>query len=95
MTQIAEGFILREKVAALQEKILAKHPTMPTLLREIHTAILQNPEQVVLMTEEEQHVVFSGLEVQVGVKLLESVVGKGSGAKSALSRVKQLGLDAF
>ena len=48
---------LSEKVSALSEAILSRHPTMPTLLREIHTTLRSYPEQVTLLSESEIQVI--------------------------------------
>ena len=90
------GFELREKVLALQQSILDKHPRMPVLLREIHTALLAQPENVTLMSEEEISILVSGLKVQTGTEFASSMV-KGSTAvsKSMTSKIKNLGIGAL
>lgn len=94
MTDQSAGFILKEKCAELQNLLLAKHPRMPVLLREIHTALRQQPENVTLLSEEDIAIVVSGLKVQTGVEFAASVT-KGAGQKSALAKIKSLGVDAF
>ena len=93
MTQ-AIGFELKEKLAALQSALLSQHPTMPTLLREIHMALKKQPENVTLLSEEEVHVIVQGLEKQTGVFLAESV-GKTAKKSAAVNKIKALGSDAF
>jgi hypothetical protein len=88
------GYELREKVLRLSEAILSKHPTMPVLLREIHTTLRQQPENVTLMTEEEINIIVSGLKVQTNTEFSAAAL-KGPGNKSAVSKIKSLGLDAF
>lgn len=68
---------------------------MPTLLREIHTTLLQQPENVTLLSEEEIKTIVNGLEVQTGVFLTQAVMTKPTAKKAATSRIKELGADAF
>ena len=97
MTQTsALGFEFAEKLASLQAAILNKHPTMPTLLQEIHRTLKQYPENVTLMNEDEIAIVVSGLMAQTQTSLVKATVASAS--KSATNSVKnkiaQLGLDA-
>ena len=94
MIQTTEGFSVREKVAELSGLLLSKHPKMPVLLREIHTALRAQPENVTLLSEEEISVIVNGLKIQTGVEFAQSAT-KGSGAKSAVAKIKSLGADAF
>lgn len=93
-TDTGPAFQLAEKVATLSEAILSRHPTMPTLLREIHTTLLQYPEQVTLLSEPEIQVIVSGLSVQTNVAFAASA-SKPAAAKSLTAKIKQLGADAF
>lgn len=94
MSQPTEGFEVREKVAELSTLLLSKHPKMPVLLREIHTALRAQPENVTLLSEEEISVIVNGLKIQTGVEFAQAAT-KGSGAKSAVAKIKSLGADAF
>jgi hypothetical protein len=90
------GFELKNKVLELSNAILARHPSMPTLLREIHTALRKQPENVTLMTDDEIAVIVRGLEQQTGVFLAASVTGaKKSSTKSLQAKLNALGDDAF
>jgi len=91
---ISEGFILKEKVAELANLILSKHPKMPVLLREIHTMIRMQPEQVTLIDEEEINIIVSGLKVQTQTQFVQAAI-KGTGSKSAVSKIKAGGADLF
>lgn len=91
---ISPGFELKEKVAALSQIILNKHPSLPTLLSEIHKTIKANPDQVTLLSEEEISVIVDGLEHQTKTFLVESI-SKPAAKKSSIAQIKQLGLDAF
>lgn len=92
--QSIEGFELKEKVAQLSAAMLDQHPRIPVLLREIHTALLAQPENVTLMTEDEICVIVSGLMKQTGAAYTASML-KGPGNKSAAAKIKSLGADAF
>jgi hypothetical protein len=91
---LGAGFELQEKVAELSTLILSKHPKMPTLLREIHTTLRAQPENVTLLSEDEINVIVSGLKVQTQTEFTASAT-KGAGAKSLTSKIKSLGLGAF
>ena len=87
-------FELQEKITSLQAAILDKHPTMPTLLREIHTALRKQPENVVILGEDEIGIIVKGLEIQTNTFLADTV-SKSSKSTSAVAKVKKLGADAF
>ncbi len=88
-------FELQEKIASLQAAILDKHPTMTTLLREIHTALRKQPENVVILPEESISTIVRGLEIQTNTFLAETVSAKSAKSTSKLAAVKKLGADAF
>lgn len=88
------GFELKEKVASLQAMLLEKHPKMPTLLREIHTALKAQPENITLLDEKEAAAIVNGLKIQTQTEFASSIV-KTSKSPSVTSKIKQLGLDAF
>ena len=88
------GFELKEKVQSLASAILDKHPRMLVLLREIHTALLAQPENVTLMCEEEINIIVSGLKVQTNIEFAQSAIS-GAGKTSAVAKIKKLGADAF
>lgn len=89
-----QGFELKEKVAQLQSMLMGQHPQMPTLLREIHLALKKQPENVTLLSEEDIHTIFQGLEKQTGTFLAESVA-KNAKKPSSVAALKAKGLDAF
>lgn len=85
---------LQEKVASLKTALLDKHPQMPILLREIHSTLKKYPEQVTVLSEEEVAVIVSGLMKQTGTEFAVAAQ-KGPGNKSAVSKIKALGSEAF
>lgn len=93
-TQDQTAYLLGEKVGELSAALLARHPKMPTLLREIHQTLSKYPEQVTLMSEEDIHQVVEGLKIQTGVEFAATVT-KPSAAKSIKAKIDKLGDDAF
>jgi hypothetical protein len=67
---------------------------MPTLLREIHTALRKQPENVVILSEEEIGIIVTGLEVQTNTFLAQTIT-KSAKSTSKVASVKKLGADAF
>lgn len=95
MTQ-AIGFELKEKLAALQNAVLARHPTMPTLLQEIHRTLKAQPENVTLMSEDEIAIVVSGLMQQTNTVMVRAAVSPSKAASASVkNKIAQLGLDAI
>lgn len=88
------GFELQEKVLSLQASLLDRHPRMPVLLREIHTTLRAQPENVTLMSEEEIAIIVDGLKIQTSVEFATAIT-KNSSTKSLNTKIKQLGLGAF
>lgn len=79
---------LENKILALQEQVVQRLPTMPTLLQDIWTALKKQPENVTLLPEEQIQIIVSGLEVQTNNKLTEVLTkGKGAAAKSKLKNL--------
>lgn len=94
MTQPTVPFELQEKIASLQDAILGRHPTLPTLLREIHTALRKQPENVTILPEESIATIVRGLEIQTNT-FLASTVAKSSKSTSSVAALKSKGADAF
>lgn len=78
---------IKSKLDELQAALLAKHPTMPTLLRDIHKTLKSYPEQVTLMTEEEIAIVVQGLEQQTNSQLAASAMKPTKAKKESLKNV--------
>ena len=71
--------ILSLKIAELSQSILAEHPSMPTLLREIHGNLKQDPELTTLLTALEVSVIVSGLSKQTQTTITTSILSSGKG----------------
>lgn len=83
---------IKSKLDELQQALLTAHPTMPSLLREIHKTLKAQPEQVTLMTPEEIAIVVQGLEKQTNSHLAASAMKTTKTKKEALSK---MGSDDF
>ena len=67
------------KIAELEDTLKSAHPSMPTLLREIHRNLQQDPEIVTLLTSEEVSIIVRGLSAQTNVTITTSIVSGGKG----------------
>lgn len=85
---------LSSKISELQEMLLADNPRMPVLLREIHTVIKQNPEQVTLLDEASIATVVQGLEKFTGTMIVSASAAKAT-AKGSSKGLKNLTVDDF
>jgi len=65
---------LKEKILSLQTALLESHPTMPGLLREIHTTLKANPDCVTLLSDDEVGVIVSGLKKQTATEIATSAL---------------------
>jgi ribosomal protein L6P/L9E len=83
---------IKTKLDALQQALLDEHPQIPTLLRDIHTTLKSQPEQVTLMTEEEINIVIQGLEKQTNTYLAAATVksSRSPSKRAALSNLNDL-----
>lgn len=88
-----DTFQLKEKIAALSTRLLTADPMMPVLLREIHTMLRKDPEQVTLLEEEEIGIIVNGLKVQTNTELVTTAVKNST--TSALKKKGPLNVDMF
>ena len=91
--QLPAGSELFDKVSALQEALLSRHPSMPGLLRDIHTTLRAQPENVTLLNEDQISVIVNGLKEQTGVVFAKAAMS--SGTKGLKAKIASQGLDAF
>lgn len=73
---------VKMKFAALDECIKAAHPTLPILLKEIHTLLKNDPAIVTLLSEEEIAIVVEGLKKQTKVEISSAALKKKTSLKS-------------
>lgn len=78
---------IKSKLDELEQALLSAHPTLPTLLRDIHTTLKKQPEQVTLMTEDEIAIVVRGLEKQTQSHLVAATLKPTKVKKESLKNV--------
>lgn len=64
------------QIAELDQLIKAAHPRMPMLLRDIHTILKSDPDNVTLLSEEDIGVIVSGLKLQTKTVITAAALGK-------------------
>lgn len=62
------------KIAELGEAVQKALPNMPTLLRDIHANLKQDPEIVTLLSREEVSIIVSGLSKQTQTTITTSIL---------------------
>ena len=67
---------IQMKIAELETAILNAHPTLPILLREIHTVLKNDPDTVTLLSPEEIATVVAGLKRQTQVEITNATMKK-------------------
>lgn len=77
-----QAFEIKEKVASLQNAILASHPTLPVLLRTIHQQLRADPELVTILDEEEIGIIVNGLKKQTNTEIATSISKKSSASNA-------------
>jgi len=73
--------IISIKIQELYDAVQSTLPNMPTLLREIHSNLKQDPEIVTLLTPEQVSIIVSGLSKQTQTTITTSIL-TGSKGKS-------------
>lgn len=76
---------LQMKIASLQEAIHAAHPTMPILLKEIHTILKNDPSNVTLLSEEDISIIVNGLKIQTKTEITAATLKKKPAALKNVS----------
>lgn len=79
---ILSGEEIKMKIAELQESILAAHPRMPMLLRDIHAVLKADPDNVTLLSEEDIGVIVSGLKLQTKTEITAKTLSKKTTLKN-------------
>lgn len=79
---------IKEQISTLQSALLDSNPRMPTMLREIHTRLKNDPGNVTLLSEEDIRILVSGLEKQTQTTLVSSMTKTSSAKSKALKNVK-------
>lgn len=84
-------FDFLEKISALEDALLDRHPRMPGLLSEVYKALKAQPENVTIMNEEEIRVVVECLKTQTQTQFAEKVTK----SKSSNARLKNATTEMF
>jgi hypothetical protein len=71
-----QAYEVKNKLAELEQSLLAGTPNMPTLLREIHRNLGRDPELVTMLTEEECSILVRGLKKQTNTEIATTAVKK-------------------
>lgn len=85
---MTEAEVLKLKVAELEGKVVAAHPEFRTLLRDIHKQLLQDPELVTALTDEEVGILCSGLSKQTQTTIIAAATKSKKSSKNM-----ELGID--
>lgn len=80
---------LQEKLLTYEKALLDRHPTMPTLLQEIHTILLKDPELVTTVSDEQIGKIVAGLEIHTNTKIAKDTVKNSKNSKG----LKNISLD--
>lgn len=78
---------IKENIAKLEEALLASNPLMPGMLRTIHTALRNDPENVTTLSDEEVGVIVRGL-----MKQTQTVIAAEVAASKPKKALKNLDL---
>lgn len=82
MNTVCQEYVIKEKLAQLEDALLSKLPTMPTLLRDIHSQLKKDAELVTILSEEECKILVKGLEAQTKTELAATLLKKKGGTRS-------------
>lgn len=73
-----QTFIVKEKLAMLEEALNQNLPGISTALRDIHTVLKKDPDVVTILTEEEVSVLVRGLKKQTNTEIAVSAIKTGT-----------------
>lgn len=73
---------LQMKISSLQDAILTVHPTLPIMLKEIHTILKNDPAIVTVLSEEDISVIVNGLKQQTKTEITQATLKKKTSLKS-------------
>jgi hypothetical protein len=75
---------LAGKISELEQALLAEHPQMPTLLRQIHAGLLQNPAAIHSLNDDQIATIIKGLTSYTNTEIIASAAKT---TKKSLSKV--------
>ena len=79
------AYVIREKLATLEQALLDASPNMPTLLRDIHRELKADPDIVTILSEEEVAVLVKGLKKQTSTEIATKAVKTTKKAASKIT----------
>lgn len=71
-----QQYLVVEKIAMLQQMLLAEDPSTPILLKQIHTALTKDPELVYLLNPQQVGAIVGGCKWQTKVVIVTDAVKK-------------------
>lgn len=71
-----QAYEIKEKLASLEEALLAGTPNMPTLLRDIHKGLKADSDIVTILSEEECSILVRGLKKQTATEIATTATKK-------------------
>ena len=74
-----QAYQIREKLAELEQALLEKTPTMPSLLKEIHKQLKADEDVCTILSEEECSILVRGLKKQTSTEIATKAVKKKGG----------------
>lgn len=82
---------IQSNILALETALLHAYPTMPSLLRTIHTQLKQNPDCITLLEEKDIGVIVSGLKRQTAIHI--STTTSKSNTKATKAKMAAVSVD--
>lgn len=73
---------IKERIAQLQDAILSTHPSLPIILKDIHTLLKGDPACVTLLEEDEIAAIVSGLKKQTLTEITQATLKKKTSLKN-------------
>lgn len=81
MANPSQAFEVQEKLALLEEQLVAKIPSVATLLRDIHATLKKDPDVVTILSEVECSILVRGLCKQTSTEIA-TVIAKSKPKKA-------------
>lgn len=76
---------LASQLDTLEQALLAAHPSMPTLLRQIHAGLLKNPAAIHSLDDDQIAILISGLKSYTATEIIAKAPAKKKPAKENLT----------
>jgi len=73
-----QTYLVREKLATLEDMLVSKVPNIAVLLRDIHTTLKDDPDTVTLLSEAECNILVRGLMKQTATVIATAALKKSN-----------------